>query len=169
MLKWRVWFTEKKLAGACIVTGFILFVAIRPKFILWQSSELWISPFSFLGQGTQFFSFSFFFVFIKAVKTRLFFYPASAAYFAVRTMIRRWWLRLMYLWAFYDNWPFPTSPKPLFQSEAKCEAIDMNWFVIVKQIELISKNSFAFSLVLKVRAFLTLKCLFHLIIKCYNP
>ena len=71
MLKWRVWFTEKKLAGACIATGFInLFVAIRPKFILWQSSELRISPFSFLGQGTQFFSFSFFFVFIKAVKNK---------------------------------------------------------------------------------------------------
>ena len=23
------------------------------------------------------------------------------------------------------NWPFPSCPKPLFQSEAKCEAIDV--------------------------------------------
>ena len=106
MVEWRVWFTEKKLAGTCIVTGFFnLFVAVRPKFILRQSSELlvslWISPFSFLGQGTQFFSFSFFFVFIKAVKNKAFFsttsfpgrdcffYPAKPAYFAVRTMIRQ--------------------------------------------------------------------------------
>ena len=33
-----------------------------------------------------------------------------------------------------DNSPFPNFPKPLFQSEAKCEAIDVKWFFILLQI-----------------------------------
>ena len=37
----------------------------------------------------------------------------------------------------YLHRPFPSCPEPLFQSEAKCEAIDMKMNFIVKQIKLI--------------------------------
>ena len=36
-----------------------------------------------------------------------------------------------------SNKPFPSCPKPLFQSQAKCETIDMKMFFILMQIKLI--------------------------------
>ena len=47
--------------------------------------------------------------------------------------------------SFSHNRPFSSCSKPLFQSEARCEAVDFH------------KKSFAFSLVLKVRVLGTQK------------
>ena len=48
--------------------------------------------------------------------------------------------------SFFNNRPFPSSSKPLFQSEANCEAIDFHM-----------KKRFALNLVLKVRVLGTRK------------
>ena len=56
------------------------------------------------------------------------------------------------------NRPFARCPKPLFQSEAKCEAIDttMTFYFHANKIHF-HKKGFAVSLVLKVRVFETRK------------
>ena len=56
------------------------------------------------------------------------------------------------------NRPFARCPKPLFQSEAKCEAIDttMTFYSRANKIHF-HKKSFTVSLVLKVRVFETRK------------
>ena len=49
-------------------------------------------------------------------------------------------------------WPFPSCPKPLFQSEAKCEAIDMKMiFYSHANKTRFHKNDLALRLVFKVR------------------
>ena len=51
---------------------------------------------------------------------------------------------------------FPCCPKPLFQSEAKCEAIDMKMSFILNKTRF-HKKGFTLNLVLKVRVFGTRK------------
>ena len=58
----------------------------------------------------------------------------------------------------YWNRPFPSSKKSLFQSEAKCEAIDMKMIFNYDANKTHFHNKgFALSLVLKVRCFGTRK------------
>ena len=55
---------------------------------------------------------------------------------------------------FLFNRPFPSSKKPHFQNEAKCEAIDMKMiFNYYANISHFHNKGFALSLVLKVRFF----------------
>ena len=44
---------------------------------------------------------------------------------------------MLLAFASISNRPFPNCSKPLFQSEAKCEAVDTKWFCILLQIKLI--------------------------------
>ena len=53
--------------------------------------------------------------------------------------------------------PFPSCPKPLFQSEAKCEAIDGKVLFYSHANKPFHKKGFALSLVLKVGVFGTRK------------
>ena len=58
----------------------------------------------------------------------------------------------------FENRPFPSSIKSLFQSEAKCEAIDMKMIFNYDANKTHFHNKgFALSLVLKVRCFGTRK------------
>ena len=57
------------------------------------------------------------------------------------------------------NWPFPTSPGPLFQNEGKCSAFDMEIiFHSHANKTHFHKKGYASSLILKVRVFGTRKC-----------
>ena len=61
-------------------------------------------------------------------------------------------------------------PEPLFQSEAKCEAIEMT-ATLLMQIKLIHKKGFALMLVLKVRIFGTRKWAIYYcsVLRCKEP
>ena len=51
---------------------------------------------------------------------------------------RKSYISLSYWWGLKrNNGPSPSCPKPLFQSEAKCEAIDTKMIFILMQIKLI--------------------------------
>ena len=56
------------------------------------------------------------------------------------------------------NWPFPTSPGPLFQNEGKCSAFDME-IIFHSHVNKthFHKKGYASSLILKVRVFGTRK------------
>ena len=57
-----------------------------------------------------------------------------------------------------SNKPFPSCPKPLFQSEAKCETIDTKFFLILMQTKLnFTNKGFARSCVLNGGVFGTRK------------
>ena len=59
---------------------------------------------------------------------------------------------------FISNWRFSSCLKPLFQSEAKCEAIHMKMIFILMHLKLVFSNKcFTLSLVLKERVFGTRK------------
>ena len=65
----------------------------------------------------------------------------------------------------FRNSPFSSCLKPLFQSEAKCEAIDMKMIVFFSWTKnSLHKKGFSFRLVLKVRVFGTRK--WHVAIHC---
>ena len=66
----------------------------------------------------------------------------------------------------FANSPFPSCLKPLFQAEAKCEAVDMKYdFLFSRQKKThFHKKGFALSAVLKVRVFGTSKWPNYLII-----
>ena len=85
-----------------------------------------------------------------------------------------------YTWKNLLYRPFPSCPKPLFQSEAKCEAIDMKMsFYFHAHKTHFHKKGFVLSFVLKVRAFGTQKwhikpcffiCTYNIYINtCCNP
>ena len=57
------------------------------------------------------------------------------------------------------NGPFPCCLKPLFQSEAKCEAIDVKMILILMQTAHFHKKGFTLSLVYNVRVFGARNCL----------
>ena len=56
------------------------------------------------------------------------------------------------------NWPFPSSPGPLFQNEGKCSAFDMEIIFHSHENKThFHKKGYASSLILKVRVFGTRK------------
>ena len=70
---------------------------------------------------------------------------------------------------FERYWPFLSYLKPLFQSEAKCKAIDVKMiFSSYASITHFHNKGFALNLVLKVKGFGTQKWPFGLSLICVN-